>query len=499
MLSRRIFLTVGGVAFMLPLLMLSSCSNWKPLDSIGELSIDRSSISVLADNEDGSRVTDTLKVSSNRSWSVRAEGEPDWLTLSVGGDLNVSGAGRDVYLVVSFDNNTALQDRNSTLVFTSEDRKIEVPVKQGKIVYRLKPISPTYEPAVSHLGATYVVEFNSNTSWTAEPKPTSTTTAILSKTSGVGNGRIVVTIPENHEYETRNYTLVLKAEGCQDLEYVFDQESSRPYVLVDKAMTDTTLVQSIGAWRHLAFRTNVNWTATYEGDIPFLTLKSDGEPGTYLLRVQMDGNPDFDNRRSGKIVITPEGGDPVEVRYIQEKLSIISLVFRLYPDVYENNSDYRNWPFGTALDNNKNDQLHTTLFGEYPFFFHYDGTSGNMVYNQCGLLVGNTTYGGFIDLPAIEGKTLKKVEVFVSNESQVVYAAVTDADDKQLTGGDKVLLDVNESYKRHIPSVSIEQELTEQPQSYACWELRGTQPNTSYRLRYYQQRMNLRWITLTYE
>lgn len=483
------------------LLLLSiSCTMWEPVKEAPAFSIDKSEVKVAADREDGLSVCDTIVVTSNRSWSVNVSGEDcQWLELGTDADLNVSGESREVRLRVTFLDNKNEQPRSATLTFTTKDDKIEVPVVQSRIEYRLKPVGEAYFPDVSHLGGLYTIEVNSNTDWTVSIKPGSTASADISRTDGQGRGKIVVIIPENTTYQTKTLTVVVSAAGCKDVEFTFDQQSSRPYVLLDKSLLDTSVVQSIGAWRKLTFRTNVPWTLRSEGDITMAVLPESGPAGLQTIRVRFDGNPDYNLRRSGSLILEPEGGQGVTIPYEQEKLSVISLVFRTYPDEYSNDSGFRNWPFSQTLINNTNDQLYTTFYGDFPFFFHWIGPSGNICYNQCGFLLGNTTSGGFVDLPPIEGKTLRKVEVFVGNESQAVYASITDSDDKVLTGGEKALLDVNGSYKKHIPSVSIESELQEQPQSYSEWTLKDTKPGTSYRFAYTGQRIMIRWMTLTYE
>lgn len=482
------------------LLFSAACTRWEPVNEVPAFGVDKSEVKVAADREDGLSVCDTLVVTSNRSWSVNVTPEDcEWLKLGADADLNVSGESREVRLPLTFLDNRTEQPRSATLTFTTKGSKIEVPVQQQRIIYRLKAVGTTYVPDVSHLGGLYTIEVNSNTDWYVSTKSGSTIVADISRTDGKGNGKIVVIIPENTAYETKSLTVLVSAAGCENVEFTFDQQSSRPYVLLDKSLIDTTMIQSIGAWRKLTFRTNVPWTLRSEGDISMAVLPEGGPAGLQTIRVRFDGNPDYDLRRKGSLILEPEGGQEVTINYEQEKLSVISLVFRTYPDVYSNDSEYRNWPFSQTLINNTNDQLYTTFFGDFPFFFHWIGPSGNICYNQCGFLLGNTSQGGFVDLPPIEGKTLRKVEVFVGNESQPVYASITDSDDKVLSGGEKALLDVNGSYKKHIPSVSIDRELKEQPQSYAEWILKDTKPGTSYRFAYTGQRIMVRWMTLTYE
>lgn len=457
-------------------------------------------VSVSADTEFGVPVSDTLMVSANRSWNAVVAPDCDWMRAETEGNLNVSGQRLDKTVVLNFDNNLVEQDRSTVLTFCCEGEKYELPVTQKAIVYRLKPYSPTDYPSVEYLGDYIVLRFNCNTDWTARVGEDSTADASIDVTSGSGNGKIAVTFAENKDYEEKTFSVIVSANGCDDLTFSFVQQSSRPYVLVDYEKSDTTLVQSIGAYRRLFFKSNVHWTSSFAGQISFDSFPAEGDSGEWEVRFHMDGNADFDKRASGSLMLTPEGGDPVEVRYTQEKGSVISLVFRLYPDEYINDMAFRNWPFSKNLVNNEQDCTYYTSFGAYPFTFHYEGTSGNICYNQIGLLLGNTSGGGYIDLPGLEGRRLAKVEIFVGNDSQTIYATVRHISDNSIvTGGEEAMFEKNNRYAKKLASVSIAQEVKDDPQCYHCWELQGTAAGESLRLVYTKQRMMLRWITLHYE
>jgi len=489
---------VAAALLLLPLFF--SCRNWDPVVSDPTFESSAVSVSVPADYEDGSYVADTIVVSSNRSWSAHLIPECEWVRLDSEGDLNVSGSRRNVNLALDFDNNLTEQDRSTKLVLTTAEKTIEVSVKQAAIVYRLKATSETKYKNVDHLGAFFLLTFNCNTDWTARIKEGSDAPATISADSGNGNGIIGVTFDENEEYVGKKFVVVVSAKGCQDIEFCFEQMSSRPYVLIDETQTDTSTVQSIGAYRNIVFRSNVSWIAETGGDIVFTDVPESGEAGKNSFKFYMDGNTDMDLRKKGYVLLTPIGGDPVKVEYVMEKGSIVTLRFRLYPDAYSTDNQYRNWPFQEELINNTQDVTFHTKTGNYPFFFHYEGTTGNLNYNQCGIIMGNTVNGGYIDLAGMEGRKLVKVEVFIGNESQTIYASVVNpADNTPLSGGDRVLLGVNTVYQHKRASTSVTQEVLDDPQCYHCWELSGTEAGKSYRLLYTKQRMMLRWLTLTYE
>lgn len=486
------------------LLILSSCAEgWTPVETEPGLSASSEKVDVPADNEDETQVTDTVTISSNASWTARIEPEDcSWVTIETQGDLNVSGLTRNVPVVLKFADNKVKQAREASLIINSPTGETVIPVRQGEIVYRLKPTCDQVYPFVDYLGGKFIITFNCNTDWNVKLNDGNTAPARIDTLKGSGKGKIAVVFDENAAYDDRSFGFTVSAQECQDLNFSFTQISTRPYVLIDKAASDSTVIQSIGAWRNLVFRANVPWTATAEGDVTIDSYEESGDAGEVSFRVHIDGNDDFYNRKTAKIILTPEGGEPSEMIYEIEKASIMTLRFRLYPDEYSKDQSHRNWPFAETLVNNADDQEFHTAFGGYRFFFHTGVEGGSLAYNEVGFLFGYNASGGYIDLPGIEGKKLVRVELFVGNmtTNQIVSVAIVNPDgNKALDGGDFFKFGVNSISARYNGPTSVEHEMAHDPQCYGDWKLNGTEKGKSYRLYFASNRIMARWLTLTYE
>ena len=93
------------------------------------LKFNRTEVNVPAQARSG-KVSDTLLVTGNRSWTVRLQDPCDWLELSTDGCENPSGTMVTVPLVLTFANNEVEQDRTAGLRFFTEGLELAVPIRQ---------------------------------------------------------------------------------------------------------------------------------------------------------------------------------------------------------------------------------------------------------------------------------------------------------------------------------------------------------------------------------
>ncbi|MCQ2183912.1 MAG: hypothetical protein MJY62_00690 [Bacteroidales bacterium] len=260
----------------------------------------------------------------------------------------------------------------------------------------------------------------------------------------------------------------------------------------------------------IKFKAAGPWKASVkEKGIAMLSPKS-GKSGDGSVVLHFMPN-ESKSRRSVTLVISSKGYDDATLVVTQERAADYEMVFRTYPDEFSREMTFRTWPtlFKEQLRNDEpgtytltalnravcpnNVQVGFRPRGEGQFY---------LCYAHNGLLVGiaGNGKGGNIDLPAIPGRKLVKVEVFLCpvSQGQCVTTAVVNSAGSELLGGETFIPEINSIGLAKAAPSSIKEELTKDPGCYHCFKLRSTAANTPYSIQF-GSRATVRWITLYYE
>lgn len=121
----------GLLVAALAVLLLPGCLKSTFREEEPRLDLEKSEVSMKAKSGLGA-VTDTVQVTSNRSWTVAVseETEGDWLSVETEGFENPSGVLKTAPLVIVCEENLTLDERRGGIVITSEGQKKTVTVIQ---------------------------------------------------------------------------------------------------------------------------------------------------------------------------------------------------------------------------------------------------------------------------------------------------------------------------------------------------------------------------------
>lgn len=449
--------------------LLSACHTENVTSGPAQLTVLTTSVSVSSDNalisdpfsEATLPVTDTLWVSANRSWTAVLETADggDWVRVSTGERINVTGKLEKFPLVVSFDRYRGAQPRTATLTLYGVD--IELPVE---VNYTQEAYTPTLEvnalddnPLVpSQNGECYVV-ITSNTAWSIYvDEASSTVIPSLSAMAGVDSKAVLVSFPQNADDEkARIACVVVKAAGLPDqrLELIQSQ-SERFFMLAGEVPAQ---LEPYDDEVLIPLRSNGPWTAEIS-DCTFENAQlvpSYGVQALNGLRFVADHGADPKvAEKHATVTIRRDGMEPIVVSFSQRGSIHLKFLSR-DPDYewdhyeyFDMDKPYRPYmsagtvfSYPTSFPYNFNNGTYagtelecSTAAGGYVFTMYGKDCGVWLSSNELGLCVGKAK-GDYVQFPDVEGTRLVAMYYEASCKVATPYTVRLDAGDV-ITGGE---------------------------------------------------------------
>lgn len=422
----------------------------------------------------------SLTVTSNRDWSIQKSNSADWLGIE---DLNFTApksgeASKDVKVSVAA--NSSSQSRTANFYIYSSDAKIDIltiTVTQSAQAPFLRVTSSKTVDGIKAEGQEVEITIESNAAWKAQTKEGSTASVSYRPESGSGNGTLVAVVAANAQTVAQTATVVVSAEGCENIEIVLNQEASIVPAEAEITYPESTgytahinaqLISSLGGKRAVFVNSPVEWEAKVAASSTstgIVLSKASGHSGLDTLVVTVGANKDWDNRKAIAIEITPKGGKTATASLEQEKGSILAL--EMYLPVFKGY-----WPFEETPATETGTNSGTGSYTVAGYKFGYKATSDCMFETSYGWRVGRGI-GDYYEFPAISGKKLKKVSIVDGNAGGV--PAIVDAAGATVNGGANNQCDL-------LVAASSDDFKTIAVNKLATWTLSGTKGNTAYRL-----------------
>ena len=533
--TKRIILLVALLATV-----AIGCTRGSLLDSSlsekeAKLSLDKTEIEVEAASfYENEQITDTVTITSSRSWSLAPVVEAAWMKISKDNGLNLGKVLKNWVVELVFEDNTLSEERLVDLAISIDGDKILLPIKQ-------KAFSPVLELksensyTIPEVGDTITLDIRCNCNWTAQVDPSSTAKASIAQSGGYKSGTLDVIVKDNSDTQSgKEAVVIISAEGAADLTVNLMQDVCIPRLSIDAELSETAVLPVAGHSK-LVFETNEKWTAALEeGASEGVTLSvEEGVPGdeltVYFPNATLEG-------ASATVTITTASGLTESLTFVQRGCLFIS--FRKWADnngsgstdrtslyswetgKYEiprydvpkgdGNAAYSENPQSIWVEKDKNGNKFTFYVG--------DGQVDGIFYsNHSGIVIGSITQNPafYIEFPAIEGKTLKEVKLMLGNsdvnltnqESTATgtVSYMTDTEGNVLDGGNRQGVrtyqktpEWHPNEKGQLTQPSFSYDYYDHTESMFHFTLTNTQPNTIYRY-YGEYRQVIRWFILYYE
>lgn len=394
----------------------------------------------------------TVRITSNRSWFAHLNDldnpvgidEPvPWGKIDVKDHFNITSVTDEVNLKITFNRNYSQTAINGTLDFFSEGKKVySLPVKQEGAVYHL---SVTQNKEEANCDADYIIlNVNCNTSWTATLLEGATAEVTIDGNGGFDPGQIRVDFKDNFDAaHGKEASILFTATDCNDTTLVLKQSKAVPYVRLSP--NSDKVLATWARSGNLIIQTNCNWKAevveTTMSDVVLENTEGSFAIGDQIIPFSFD-NPGVDPHeiRNLKIAVTAEGVDePLIIDYTQRSPFLFDFV--------------KGSPTATVFDpplptsSPNGEMTHKIVHGEYEYeivnHMNYNKNGTYFLYKQY-----NKSYSpkySYFSFPAIEGLTLKKVNIiFLYNKSN--YKITTQIKDAAGTSySDKMSLTIKET------------------------------------------------------
>ena len=234
----------------------------------------------------------TLEVLSNTSWDVLSK--PDWLTLSA-----ESGEGNATLTLTAADNPN-MTSRTGSLVLGVDGLTITAVVQLSQAAKYFDVGAQALQFTDKASSAT--IEISTDAAWQATPtyykvvpSPRADTAEepswiAVSPASGTGSAEITVSVTENTLPNVRRGAVRLTVGDGS--EYVEVRQQGKYFTV------ENTLLEfgSTGDTMHIFIDTNDGWTATFEGDVPWLSLSQTSGTHEAEISVTAADNPSVNSR-----------------------------------------------------------------------------------------------------------------------------------------------------------------------------------------------------------
>ena len=507
------------------------------------LNMDKTEIRVEgASYVEGESIIDTLWVRSNRSWSLEAEENASWFTISRNSGINLGKVTKEWPVVFTFEENLNPQERTANVHLTIDGETVTVPVIQGKFIPVLE-IESEYDYELPETGGEIEIEVVCNNNWTATVDGESTAEVILSAAEGYKSNCLYIEVSATYDAKTdKSAKVILSAPGSEDVEIHITQAKCLPYFMLDEELNNPEV--SLAAVKHEIFiDTNVPWTATLPSDTPdriklYLNDQATGQ-------ASVKGTPEdklfiefpeatFDTGHATvKFITRSNTGSELTDEMTFTRDACLFIPFRKWPD---NNGWSSHATYLTGVSTNKydiprtvansndylakeeNNHAYTGTDASGFSYYFFAGTEDAMFRSEaCGLVIGSITQNPafFIRFPAVRGKSLKKVMVMLGNSDTKINNSdvsangnsgyIVDPSNNVVAGGEKK--EANKYQKADdwvwngvdkYVQASFDTEFLYHSESILEFELTGSEPNISYRYMG-DYRQVIRWFILYYE
>ena len=427
------------------LFICHSCLSVNFKEEVSSLSIDRNELYVLSDQLSGETVTDSVMVKANRSWDAEIVPAVDWITLDRNEYEDLEGITREVPLRISFSDNKSDYPRVASLLITSGEYVQTVKIVQSPLTPRLMVNTSGCEE-LAFDGDSCVFEVLSNVVWTVSVGDKSEDMGIsLKEEVRNGGGTVKVALAEHFDFDSPKYAdLVFSGVGCEDVSMRITQAKAVPYARIVNVINGQDeknvvtrgeeILPSIGGTRKMTVKANADWTiGVKEDNVNNVTFsKAGGSKGETSVMMTFEGTPSFDARRdfTARCQTVSDGEDDGRNQWVftQERGSLLRFVF-LYKGTWY-------WPF--YCENGKWPKVSLSIGkpespGKEKVFETYSGhvlklfSNYGYVFGNQGIRFGNTSstapLGDYIELPAIEGKSLVQINWYPDVEHK--YSSLT--------------------------------------------------------------------------
>lgn len=244
-----------------------------------------------------------LKITANCSWKI--SNPASWLTVTPS-----SGTNNETVRVSAGKNSTG-EDRTAILTIqggNAPTRSVVVSQSKGSE----DPIVKTLSTNLSSLSfeakeGSKTFTISSNTNWTIS-KPDWCT---LSSSSGNGNADIVVTASDNPSKEQRSGQIVISGEGLSSVTISVSQKGKDISLSVN---VSSLSFESKEESKSFSISSNTNW---FISKPDWCTLSASSGNGNSDIVVTVFENPNKE-QRSGQIIISGEGVDPMSINVSQK-------------------------------------------------------------------------------------------------------------------------------------------------------------------------------------
>ena len=456
------------IILLLPAAVLYSCTAMLQESSPAGLSVDSATLTVDADRALESDpfdditlpVTDTLMVTSSRSWTVKVVTDDggNWVNASVKEHIIANGREETVPLIFTFDRYRGIFDRTATAyLYAAGVETVAVPITQKAFAPELSVEAYSGTIGIPAAGGECCVIIRSNTSWTASiDMDKSTVMADISRLAGQDSKAVYVTFPANIDDErARTATLLVKASDCTPVSLEMIQNQSERFFRLDGEVPQ--VIEPYETSVHIPLKSNSPWSARLE-ECTFSGAELQPSSGTNALNgftftADHGTDPEVGEKKA-VILISREGMEDIRVSFTQR--GSIHLSFCSFNPEYE---------FDGRL-NDPNNPYKPYMANAYPFSSPtsvpkaysagtYAGEPLDCVmknseyvftmYGQdCGVWSELETYGwcvgkmqdDFVLFPAVDGKRLAAMYYEASCRAVTPYTVRTEDGTTIIEGGE---------------------------------------------------------------
>lgn len=458
-------------------LSTASCLERQFSEVDAAFSSDRTDVKVDSEDPLIGFLTDTLKITSNRSWTAEiaydaASGQTDWISIEddFSQHENIGNITDTRCVPIEIENNRYDTPRSAEIVFHYEGHRHSVNLVQGGLTYRMIP-SVTEINNILDIESTQTFFLDSNIPWTIRVKEGSTADVEVLTPSGTGSAEISVLVKDNLDFITKDAVLMIEAAEGFDFNPVtvtLHQRECTPYLEIDRERSRTEILplESVDT---VFFSTNGDWEAHLEDVSGDITLdKTSGSNKEWSLVVNFGknlGKEAVGSTKTATVIIESNG--------IREEI-IISQKYWMHVElVFHNGSSLTasaKWPLLESLSTANlpasstkpayKGELVSAPMRDYPdITLSILATSGMWRNSNQGFNIKGAV-GDYIEISAISGKSLMAVAVTVGTSS--FNMSLTDVNGVVVEGGECI----TSGWKVHVPQY---------------WMLTGTQPSTPYR------------------
>lgn len=401
-------------------------------------------------------VTDTVIVTSTRSWTLRAVSldAGDWISTDVTEHINVSGMEDSCPVAVTCLRHKGSQARNALLQFyvAGMDRPVEVEVTQSAFTPKLQLQCDSKQlPA---LDASCNITVRSNVQWTVGlDQSESTAFPEISVLSGEGTANVDVVFRNNYDDSNElKAVLVVSAPGCEDCKVELLQQKCEQFFRLENPMP--AVVEPYFDKIHIPLLSNSEWHATLEeSTFPSAILQPDHGTnclnGFYLISSVHGTVPEL-GMCSATVRISRDGMEDILVN-INQMSSLHLCICKLNPDyiwerpMLDQYTPYMSagYPFSSpkSLPNTYTTNMYA---GNTLELITKSGFTFTAFGRDCGTWISSSSTGwcvgkmkdDYLLLPAIEGFRLSGLYIQSSCSVAMPYTIRTADGDKIIEGGE---------------------------------------------------------------